>query len=112
LKASTCSEYESYDISKRCYKSCLNPFLKNCENIVYKAGCMCKSGYVLDSKETCVPYTKCGCKSHDGSQIITVIQFYNNPYILDNNSYLKRSEIVIIINFALKTIIVILPIQI
>ena len=52
----------------------MSPSGSGCESIVYKEGCVCNNGYVLDSSETCVAYTDCGCKSNDGSQIINVRQ--------------------------------------
>ena len=69
-----CAENEHFAIRKSCPKSCMSPSGSGCESIVYKEGCVCNNGYVLDSSETCVAYTDCGCKSNDGSQIINVRQ--------------------------------------
>lgn len=73
-----CSSDKTYGIYRERPKTCMHPTNSYSQSLVYREGCYCKKGQVLDSNENCVYLNDCGCKMHDGSQMVDIGHSYYN----------------------------------
>ena len=67
-----CGENEVYELRAECTKTCLDTELAECGLKVPIEGCYCKTGFVKNNADKCIPVNECGCKTPDMTSIIDV----------------------------------------